>query len=49
MEKTKISHDCEINKSNVIDFILDRVLDVEMVIPEVVKGQFSQKLETKMR
>jgi hypothetical protein len=34
----------ELTKSKVIDFILENTLDVDLSIPEVVKGQFSTKM-----
>ncbi len=34
--------DYKSNKNNVIDFLLDRVLDVDLTIPEVVKGKFNK-------
>ncbi len=42
MEKIKVEFGSQ--KNNVIDFILERVLDVDMSIPDVVKGGFAQKL-----
>jgi hypothetical protein len=36
--------DYKTNLENAVGFILDSVLDVELVIPEVVKAKFSSKL-----
>jgi hypothetical protein len=39
-----LRNECESAKPKVVDFILDKVLDVDLSIPEVVKGHFSQKM-----
>jgi hypothetical protein len=45
IKKLKIDYDK--NKNKVIEFILESVLDVDMTIPDVVKGQFSKKMGVK--
>lgn len=35
------------NKNNVMDFLLESVLEVDLSIPEVVKGDFASKFNTK--
>lgn len=37
--------DFNTNKSKVISFLVDNVLEVEKVIPDVVQGKFSAKLK----
>lgn len=32
------------NKNNVIDFLIESVMEVDLSIPEVVKGNFSSKI-----
>jgi hypothetical protein len=43
-EMKQLQKEYEANKQSVINFILDSVLDVDLSIPDVVKGQFSKKL-----
>lgn len=45
-EIEKIYKDYEANKANVIDMLLERIVNVELDIPEVVKGNF-EKLKNK--
>ena len=40
----QLKREYEINKNKVINFILDSVLDVDLTIPDVVKGLYSKKL-----
>ena len=43
-EMTNLKHEYESTKSSVLDFIIDNTLNVDLSIPDVVKGQFSAKL-----
>lgn len=43
-EMKQLQKEYDANKGSVINFILDSVLDVDLSIPDVVKGQFSKKL-----
>lgn len=43
-EMNVLQQQTEKNKARVIDFILDNALDVDLTIPDVVKGQFAAKL-----
>ena len=45
-EIDKIFKDYEANKAKVIDMLLERIVNVELEIPEVVKGNF-EKLKNK--
>lgn len=45
-EKKEIKKDLEKNKNEVINFLINSVLEVDMTIPDVVKGQFSAKMGT---
>ena len=40
-EIESIRGDYDQNKDNVIDFLIDRVVDVDLEIPKVVKGDYS--------
>jgi hypothetical protein len=42
----QLQREYDVNKDKVISFILDSVLDVDLSIPDVVKGQYSKKLGT---
>jgi hypothetical protein len=37
--------DYKTNKNKVIDYLVENVLDVEKVIPDVVQGKFAAKLK----
>jgi V-type H+-transporting ATPase subunit G len=40
-EITSIQEDYDENKDKVIDFLIDRVMNVDLEIPRVVKGDYS--------
>ena len=42
VEIDRIFKDYEANKSSVIDMLLERIINVELEIPEVVKGNFEK-------
>jgi hypothetical protein len=44
MEISTIKKEFDTTKGKVIDFILESVLDVDLNIPDVVKGHFYKKL-----
>ncbi len=41
-----LKNELESSKSKVIDFIIENTLDVDLSIPDVVKGLFSAKMGT---
>ena len=43
-EMTTLKNEFETSKTKVIDFIIQNTLDVDMIIPDVVIGQFSKKM-----
>ena len=43
-ETVIMRNDCESVKPKVVDFIIEKIMDVDLTIPDVVKGHFSQKM-----
>jgi hypothetical protein len=39
-----LRNECESAKPKVVDFIIEKVLDVDLAIPDVVKGHYSKKM-----
>jgi hypothetical protein len=40
-----LKNESQLQRGKVIDFILDNVLDVDLTIPDVVKGRFAEKMK----